>query len=79
MLPRARLSRPDRLCDGKDPNLEDILPTELKLRLLEAELDRLDSDLQWLNQRRQEILEEMRHHEALLSKARPHRILPRVK
>ncbi len=63
----------------KDSEWEESLPTELKLRLLEAELDRLDSDACRLDQRRQEIVEEMRYYKMALSKARPRRILRRVK
>lgn len=63
----------------KDSEWEESLPIELKLRLLEAELDRLDSDARWLDQRRQEVVEEMRYYTNILSKARPRRTLRRVK
>jgi hypothetical protein len=63
----------------RDPKLEEMLPTQLKLRVLEAELDRLDCDAQWLKQRKEEILEEMRYHETLLSKTGPRRLLRRIK
>ena len=59
--------------------MEESLPTELKLRLLEVELDRLDSDARWLDQRRQEVIEQMLYHRSLLSRARPQRTLRRVK
>ena len=63
----------------KDPEWEESLPTELKLRLLEVELDRLDSDARWLDQRRQEVIEQMLYYRSLLSRARPQRTLRRVK
>jgi len=63
----------------KDPEFEDLLPIELKLRLLQAEIDRLDSDLQWLEQRKHEVSEEIRYYEKLLFKSRHAQRLRRVK
>lgn len=63
----------------KHTEFEDLLPIELKLRLLQAETDRLDSDLQWLEQRKQEVSEEIRYYEKLLFKSRHERRLRRVK
>jgi len=63
----------------KDPDFEDLLPIELKLRLLEAELDRLNSDLGWLEQRRDEVTKEMQYYEKLLHRGRRRSVLRRVK
>lgn len=60
-------------------DLEEFLPIQLKLRLLESELERLESDMQWLTQRKREIVEEMRYYETLLSRARQRTLLRRVK
>ncbi|RPJ53014.1 MAG: hypothetical protein EHM23_31785 [Acidobacteria bacterium] len=63
----------------KEPDFEDLLPIELKLRLLEAELDRLNSDLGWLEQRRDEVTKEMQYYEKLLHRGRRRSVLRRVK
>jgi hypothetical protein len=63
----------------KNSDFEDLLPIELKLRLLEAELGRLDSDLSWLQQRREEISKEIQYYEKLLVKNRSRNVLRRVK
>lgn len=63
----------------KEPDFEDLLPIELKLRLLEAELDRLSSDLSWLEQRRDEVTKEMQYYEKLLHRGRRRSVLRRVK
>jgi hypothetical protein len=63
----------------KNPDFEDLLPIELKLRLLEAEMGRLDSDLSWLQERREEISKEMQYYEKLLTKTRSRHVLRRVK
>ncbi|MFB3905022.1 MAG: hypothetical protein ACE15E_16345 [Acidobacteriota bacterium] len=63
----------------KEPDFEDLLPIELKLRLLEAELDRLNSDLSWLEQRRDEVTKEMQYYEKLLHRGRRRSVLRRVK
>lgn len=63
----------------KEPDFEDLLPVELKLRLLEAELDRLNSDLSWLERRRDEVTKEMQYYEKLLHRGRRRSVLHRVK
>lgn len=40
-------------------SLEQLLPLELKLRILEGELDRLDSDARWLEKRRAEVIHDI--------------------
>jgi len=40
-------------------SLEQLLPLELKLRILEGELDRLDSDARWLEKRKAEVIEDI--------------------
>jgi hypothetical protein len=63
----------------KDPPLEQLLPVELRLLILEAELERLESDARWVEQRRREVMEEIKCcHEALEQK-RKRSLLRRVK
>jgi len=42
-----------------ETSLEQLLPLELKLRILEGELDRLESDARWLEKRRAEVIEDI--------------------
>jgi hypothetical protein len=63
----------------EDPPLEQLLPVELRLLILEAELERLESDARWVEQRRKEVMEEIACcHEALEQK-RKRSLLRRVK
>ena len=63
----------------KDPPLEQLLPVELRLLILEAELERLESDGRWVEQRRNEVTAEIKCcHEALEQK-RKRSLLRRVK
>ncbi len=63
----------------KDPPLEQLLPVELRLLILEAELERLESDARWVELRRKEVMEEIQCcHEALEQK-RKRSLLRRVK
>ncbi|HXK60382.1 MAG TPA: hypothetical protein PLP42_10870 [Acidobacteriota bacterium] len=64
---------------SKMPDFDDLLPIELKLRLLEAELDRLDSDLAWLEERRHEVAKEIEYYEKLLNRNQRRNMLRRVK
>jgi hypothetical protein len=63
----------------REPPLEELLPIELKLRILEAELDRLDSDARWVEQRRQEVLKEIDSYSQLLASKRRKKVLHVVK
>ncbi len=63
----------------KEPPLEELLPIELKLRILEAELERLDADAHWVEQRRQEVLEEIDFFAELLVSKRRRGLLQIVK
>ena len=48
---------------------EASLPIELRLLVLEAELERLESDARWVEQRRREVVEAIQIcHEALAEK-----------
>lgn len=60
-------------------SFEELVPIELKLRLLRAELERLESDAEWLNRRRLELREEIRSFEERLFRARQMKRLRRVK
>ena len=64
---------------GKEPPLEELLPIELRLMILESELERLDSDARWVEQRRQEVLSEIESCNELLAEKRRHSLLRRVK
>jgi hypothetical protein len=63
----------------REPPLEELLPIELKLRILEAELDRLESDARWVEQRRQEVLKEIDSYSQLLASKRRKSVLHIVK
>jgi len=63
----------------KDPPLEELLPIELKLRILEAELERLEADAQWVELRRQEVLGEIDSYTELLASKRRRSVLQIVK
>ena len=63
----------------KEAPLEELLPIELRLLILESELERLESDARWVEQRRSEVLEEIEACNALLDKKRRHNLLRRVK
>ena len=63
----------------RDLDLEETLPLELKLRVLQAELDRLESDFHWLEQRREEITRQISEYQERLTKTRRRTVLRRVK
>lgn len=42
-----------------ETSLEQLLPLELKLRILEGELDRLESDARWLERRKAEVIQDI--------------------
>jgi hypothetical protein len=64
---------------GKYPDFEAALPIELKLRLLESELERLNADMAWLRQRQDEVAKEITYYEKLLLKSCRRNLLRRVK
>jgi hypothetical protein len=63
----------------REPPLEDLLPIELKLRILEAELERLEADANWVEQRRREVLEEIDSYTELLASKHRRSVLQLVK
>ncbi|MFQ5741576.1 MAG: hypothetical protein ACE5JX_21470 [Acidobacteriota bacterium] len=63
----------------KDQEFEENLPLELKLRVLQAELERLQSDFYWLEKRKEEVAEQIRDYQRRLSSNRRRRVLRRVK
>lgn len=63
----------------KEPPLEELLPIELRLLILESELERLESDARWVEQRRREVLEEIEDCNSVLAKRRRSSVLRRVK
>ena len=63
----------------KHLSLEDTLPIELRIRILQAELEQIELDLSRLNQSKSRIVEEISHYQDLLAESKPHRLLRRVK
>lgn len=63
----------------KESPLEELLPIELRLLILESELERLESDARWVEQRRREVLDEIEACNTLLDKKRRQNVLRRVK
>ena len=63
----------------KHLSLEDTLPIELQIRILQAELEQIELDLSRLNQSQHQIVEEISHYQDLLSESKRHRLLRRVK
>ncbi len=63
----------------EEPPLDQLLPVELKLCILEKELERLESDLEILQQRRSELLEEIQNCNHILNTKRRRSILKRIK
>ena len=63
----------------KNLSLEDALPIQLRIRVLQAELEQIELDLDGLGKVREEILEEIRHHQDFLAKSKRHSLLQRVK
>lgn len=50
----------------REPPSSDRLPIELKLKLLHSELETLEADSSWIEQRRREIAAEISYYEKLL-------------
>lgn len=63
----------------RDIDFEQSLPLELKIRVLQAELDRLESDFRWLRERKLELQKQIHRCEEELSKTRRRQALRRVK
>ncbi len=60
-------------------SLEDTLPIELRIRILQAELEQIELDLSRLNQSQSRIVEEISHYQDLLAESKRHSLLRRVK
>ncbi len=63
----------------KHLSLEDTLPIELRIRILQAELEQIELDLSRLNQSQSRIVEEISHYQDLLAESKRHSLLRRVK
>ncbi len=63
----------------KHLSLEDTLPIELRIRILQAELEQIELDLSRLNQSQSRIVEEIDHYQDLLAHSKRHSLLRRVK
>ncbi len=63
----------------KHLSLEDTLPIELRIRILQAELEQIELDLSRLNQSQSRIVEEISHYQNVLAESKRHRLLRRVK
>ena len=59
--------------------MEDTLPIELRIRILQAELEQIELDLSRLNQSQSRIVEEINHYQDLLAESKRHSLLRRVK
>ena len=63
----------------KHLSLEDTLPIQLRIRVLQAELEQIELDLDRLGKLKKEIVAEICHHQDLLAESKRHRLLHRVK
>ena len=63
----------------QDLELEEVLPLELKLRVLQAELDRLESDFNWLSRQKEELEQRIVAYQKKLSRTRRRSLLRRIK
>jgi len=63
----------------KHLSLEDTLPIELRIRIMQAELEQIELDLSRLNQSQSRIVEEINHYQDLLAESKRHSVLRRVK
>ena len=63
----------------QDLELEEVLPLELKLRVLQAELDRLESDFNWLSRQKEELEQRIVAYQKKLSRTRRRGLLRRIK
>ncbi len=63
----------------KHLSLEDTLPIELRIRILQAELEQIELDLSRLSQSQSRIVEEISHYQDLLAASKRHSLLRRVK
>ena len=63
----------------KHLSLEDTLPIELRIRILQAELEQIELDLSRLNQSQSRIVEEIDHYQDFLAESKRHSLLRRVK
>lgn len=59
--------------------VDDSVPIQLQIRVLRAELEKIELDLHRLDQLKEQILGEIGHYEDLLAKTKRHRVLRRVK
>ncbi len=63
----------------KHLSLEDTLPIELRIRILQAELEQIELDLSRLNRSQSRIVEEISHYQDVLAESKRHSLLRRVK
>ena len=63
----------------KHLSLEDTLPIELRIRIMQAELEQIELDLSRLNQSQSRIVEEINHYQDLPAESKRHSVLRRVK
>lgn len=65
--------------DEEDRTLEDLLPLELRMLILQAELERLESDARWVEERRRQVEAELDECRSLLNRRQRRTLLRRVK
>ncbi|HON00425.1 MAG TPA: hypothetical protein PLM33_09250 [Acidobacteriota bacterium] len=62
-----------------DRPLEDLLPLELRLLILQAELERLESDARWVEERKQQVESELAGCREALNRRQRRSLLRRIK
>jgi len=65
--------------EREDLGPDDALPIQLQIRVLRTKLERIESDLDRLDEARVQLVEEIGHYENLLAQTRRSHVLRRVK
>ncbi len=65
--------------EREDLGPDDALPIQLQIRVLRTKLERIESDLDRLDEARFQLVEEIGHYENLLAQTRRSHVLRRVK
>ena len=63
----------------EDPGPDDALPIQLQIRVLRAQLERIESDLYRLDESKAQLIKEIGHYENLLAQTKRRQVLRRVK
>ena len=65
--------------EREDFGPDDALPIQLQIRVLRAKLERIELDLDRLDEAKAQLVEEIDHYESLLAQTRRSHVLRRVK